>query len=84
LSDGFPISNIRRPFRLNYSGQKRKQNLRLFHGCQYPIRFEGDITVRLIRMRAYKTRRWLWCVASLATFIVIGVAVRWNFPWQAA
>jgi len=41
------ISNIRCPFRLNYSGHKRKQNLRSFHGCQYPIGFAGDINVRL-------------------------------------
>jgi ABC-type glucose/galactose transport system permease subunit len=29
-------------------------------------------------MRSYKTRPVLWIVASLATFIVIGLAVRWN------
>jgi len=47
LFAGFAISNIRRPFRLNYSGQTRKQNLLSFHGCQYPVRFEDAITVRL-------------------------------------
>ena len=32
----------------------------------------------LIRMRAYKTRPWLWCATSLVVFIVIGLSVRFD------
>ena len=46
LFEGFAISNLRRPFRLNYSGQERKQNPWLFDGCNIPSASKVHLTVR--------------------------------------
>ena len=39
--------------------------------------------VRLTRMRAYKSKPWLWSVASVAVFVVIGLAVRFDMKGQS-